>query len=419
MTLIRRISRLLLCVVLILNLHGDSLDPTNLYNQVAGRTSTLQFSYVGWMSGALWEKLRQEWSDPGDYLNEAARSAYVREYLQWVARLHTYQAQIAAVYADSKVTDPLMVTEALRVKRDSAQKEVDRRESLAETIAQSQVAAVLAAEGFDLGGQLIPPVSAKVTELPTLLVISPKNKIEISASVNLNYLSADQASQLEDQLDRALGVSALVVPLGGLSLFPSMVIETWHAPTLFEIIAHEWCHHYLYFFPLGLRYDQPETRILNESTAVLLGREVARKVIHRYYSQYPEILQQLPLDVPRSPSKTPTPAPQTPPPFDFGAEMNTTRMRVDELLAAGQVSEVDGYLAQRRILFNQNGYAIRKLNLAYFAFYGGYQGVGGGSAGGTDPTGAALARLREQKGSLRAWLETVRGITTREELLRE
>ncbi len=50
----------------------------------------------------------------------------------------------------------------------------------------------------------------------------------------------------------------------------------------------------------------------------------------------------------------------------------------DELLAAGKIEEAEAYMEARRQVFWDNGYAIRKLNQAYFAFYGAYADVPGG-----------------------------------------
>ena len=58
--------------------------------------------------------------------------------------------------------------------------------------------------------------------------------------------------------------------------------------------------------------------------------------------------------------------------------------------------------AQRRILV-ENGYTIRKLNQAYFAFHGSYA-VGPAA---TDPIGGKLRLLRKQAGSLAEFLHTV------------
>jgi hypothetical protein len=86
--------------------------------------------------------------------------------------------------------------------------------------------------------------------------------------------------------------------------------------------------------------------------------------------------------------------------------MHTTRVHVDELLAAGKVKEAETYMEQRRQVFWDNGYAIRKLNQAYFAFYGAYADVPGGAAG-EDPVGPAVRTLRSRSSSLLAFLETI------------
>jgi hypothetical protein len=64
----------------------------------------------------------------------------------------------------------------------------------------------------------------------------------------------------------------------------------------------------------------------------------------------------------------------------------------------------------------ENGYRIRKLNQAYFAFYGGYQS-GTPGVGGSDPIGPAVQAVRDQSGSIFEWIATMRSITTREALI--
>jgi hypothetical protein len=63
-------------------------------------------------------------------------------------------------------------------------------------------------------------------------------------------------------------------------------------------------------------------------------------------------------------------------------------------------------MEQRRQVFWANGYPIRKLNQAYFAFYGAYADVPGGAAG-EDPVGPAVRTLRAQSSSLAAFLKTI------------
>ena len=76
--------------------------------------------------------------------------------------------------------------------------------------------------------------------------------------------------------------------------------------------------------------------------------------------------------------------------------MRITRETADQMLAAGKIDEAEAYMEQRRQLFWDHGYQIRKLNQAYFAFHGAYADQPGGAAG-EDPVGAAVRKLRAQK----------------------
>ncbi len=75
--------------------------------------------------------------------------------------------------------------------------------------------------------------------------------------------------------------------------------------------------------------------------------------------------------------------------------MNETRVTVDQLLADGKIDQAEAYMEQRRELFVAHGYLIRKLNQAYFAFYGGYQTASPGE-GGSDPIGPAVAAIKHR-----------------------
>jgi len=69
----------------------------------------------------------------------------------------------------------------------------------------------------------------------------------------------------------------------------------------------------------------------------------------------------------------------------------------------------------RRRFFWDNGYLIRKINQAYFAFYGAYADQPGGAAG-EDPVGAAVRELRAQSPSLAAFLKRIAWMTSFEQL---
>ncbi len=65
-----------------------------------------------------------------------------------------------------------------------------------------------------------------------------------------------------------------------------------------------------------------------------------------------------------------------------------------------------------------HGYQIRKLNQAYFAFYGAYNDIGGGAGGqaGSDPVGPAVAALRAKSATLGDFLNRVAWITSLSQL---
>jgi hypothetical protein len=143
-------------------------------------------------------------------------------------------------------------------------------------------------------------------------------------------------------------------------------------------------------------------------------------VVERYYSDFPQVMRLLPPPDPAlspTPMPTSTPDPRTPPPFNAATVLDATRRRVDALLAEGKVEEAEAFMEAQRRLLAENGYFYRRINQAFFAFYGGYQLPSGGGAGGDDPIGPSVAALRRHAPSLRAWLEQMRTLTTREALL--
>jgi hypothetical protein len=419
--LLKSIRRLLLRLFLLLTLAvllQYSTVPLGLgWNAVSAITSPYQFDYLTWELKALAVKVDETLYGLHPFMSESDSVQYVRDYMAQLQQAQIVEAQIAAIYADPAVSDPASHTELLRAERDQLRVDLAQKQPLVEAILEGQVAAVLAQKGFSVLGQILPPVSAHFTQVPNLLIVSPRDEIRFDVSINLNPLPLDEIAALEDRVDAEQNVSSLVVPLGGIALYPAMVLETSSIPYALDTIAHEWLHHYLFAFPLGLQYFNGdsfagETRIINETTASVFGQEFSRLVLARYY---PDLL---PPEVTRPPSDSPLP-PSLPPPFDFGREMDKTRRMVDDLLAEGRVDEAEAYMEEQRRLFAANGYLIRKLNQAYFAFYGGYQAGGTLSAAGADPIGPTVQAIRDFSPSIHDWVVTMRSITTREALLIE
>jgi hypothetical protein len=389
-------------------------DPEAVIGRLAG---SALFDFITWEAGALLAKADETLYGVHPFMSDSERSTYAHAYMDDLARAQSLDAQIAARYSDSSLDDPASASASLRAERDALRADLAARQSLVEAILEGQIAAVLVAEGFGVGGQLLPPMSMRFTQVPNFLVVSPRDQIVFEYGFALNPLPPDAQAALETRIETAQDdVSALIVPLGGVALYPAMILERTSIPASLDTFAHEWLHHYLTAFPLGLQYEfGNETRIINETTAVQFGREVSQLVLARYYPDLvaygetnkglkPFVWSWIDDLLLRQPA------------FDYGVEMNRTRVRVDALLAAGDVEAAEAYMEQRRQIFVANGYIIRRLNQAFFAFYGGYQS-GAPGAGGADPTGEAIARLRQRSSSLHEWIVTIRDITTREQLL--
>lgn len=410
--LLRLLGYLILLAILLFGLNGSTLPIGVQWNAVALLARDEQFDYIAWELDALAVKVNQTLYGLHPFMTEADRSQYVRDYMALLVQAQALEAQVNAVFTDPNVADPESASGELRTERDRLRAELRSRQPLVESILEGQVATILVEQGFGVAGQLLPPISMHFTQVPLLLIVSPRDTIRFDISINLNPMPVDEQAALEALIDEKQNVSSLIVPLGGIALYPAMVLETASIPNAIDTIAHEWLHHYLFAFPLGLSYDfAGEARIINETTANLFGHEIAPLVLQRYY---PDL-------VPPPPSQeqhnNPS-APPEPPAFDFGAEMHETRVTVDGLLAEGRIEAAEAYMEARRRVFVENGYAIRKLNQAYFAFYGGYQS-GEPGVGGEDPIGPAVQAILDASPSLHEWIVTMRDITTREALLAE
>jgi hypothetical protein len=200
-------------------------------------------------------------------------------------------------------------------------------------------------------------------------------------------------------------------------VYPTMVMETTDLRWTLDTIAHEWIHNYLNLRPLGLNYSTtPELRTMNETTASIAGNEVGTYVIQKYY---PEMLasgsKPNPDFVSFQESFLPWDALDDLAAFDFRAEMHETRVTADQMLADGKIEEAETYMEQRRQIFWENGYLLRKLNQAYFAFHGAYADAPGGAAG-EDPVGPAVRKLREQSASLADFINRISWMTSFEQL---
>lgn len=249
---------------------------------------------------------------------------------------------------------------------------------------------------------LFPPVDFEFEGPPRVLAISPRDVIFLESRRLLRSdLTVEEVTALEEEKESE-GVSALVVRVGGVGTYPSVVPPGPDYRRTLELVAHEWLHHYLYFYPLGRRYFQDEAlTTINETVANIAGRELADLVSQRYHLPEP---QQKEAD-----EATTLPEEET---VDFDEVMRKLRLDVERLLGEGKIDEAEALMEETRRFLAGHGHHIRKINQAYFAFHGLYADTPASSS----PIGPKMLELRRLNPSLGDFIRSVADITSEDEL---
>ena len=275
-----------------------------------------------------------------------------------------------------------------------------------EEVLESLISNVLVEEKFArLGTFVFPPVDTKLKRAPNLLVISPRNQIErvqeilLSAEIPLSVIE-----NIENKLLLEEDLSGLVIGLGGLATYPSSIADMQSLEDILTTVAHEWMHHYLFFHPLGRAiYDNEEMMILNESISTIIGNEIGTKVWAKISNNENCISQ--PKEQKEQKENTS---------FNFSDVMKETRQTVETYLQDGQIEEAEIYMDNQRKEFVRNGYSIRKINQAYFSFYGTYAD----RPESVSPIYKYLLEIRNESSSLREFLDLLEDISSYEEFLK-
>ncbi len=407
---------LILSIVCLMLLTYSSPRALDEVDRVRAYTRDIEFDYVSWMLNAARLKVQQGAVGMPDYLDRESSKVAVTDYLHITQQIIRSEDALNRIYADATITNKQTASEHIRGQLNKLYQQQEALAPIAEAVLQAQISLVAADFGLTTLGQPLPTVLYHSTPVPNALIVSPPNHIEQTANISVSPdLTVDEQAVLEDRVDKGLDVSSLVVPIGGVGVYPTMIMRTTDLVWLTSTIAHEWTHNYLEFRPLGLLYDHtPQLRTMNETTADISGNEIGAEVIKRYY---PELLGATlhDLNLLTFPQVHPNPGDLQRPPFDFRAEMHTTRVNADALLAEGKITEAEAYMEQRRQIFVKNGYYIRKLNQAYFAFYGAYADIPGGAAG-EDPVGPAVRALRARSKSLADFINRIAWMTSFDQL---
>lgn len=402
----RRLARLLLLLFLLFGLGAAAVPPEQaLSTQLDRLTAPYRFDFVDWETRALSDEVSRRWTPPALPAGEAERRAMVETFLELEEQVRELRQALDAHYA----SDPEPGPPAERLQHALAQAKLaqSRLAPQVETILIQQVETILREEGFTVQGHVFTPPAFRFIDPPTGLIISPRDRIENQQFIGLQPgLDNSVRVEIETALDRRGDVSSYVTNIGGLGSYPTMVITYPVLPWVVEVIAHEWVHNYFFSFPTNMAWGYqtyPRLRTINETTAELVGQEIGRKVISRFYPAYVADLP--PLDE----SGQPPPAE----PSEFDLAMRRIRLRVDELLAQGQIEAAEAYMEAERLKLVEQGYNLRKLNQAYFAFHGAYAL----SPASVDPTGAQLRALRAQSPSLKSFVDRVGWLNSHDEFL--
>ena len=284
-----------------------------------------------------------------------------------------------------------------------AQRERDAIENDVEETLEGRISDFLRDEGVAMNPPLFsdidlffPPLDFELDRPPKVLAVSPRERNKLDRSYLLvPGLEPETVADVESVAEES-GVSALIVNTGGVATYPSVIPELASYRSVVETVIHEWLHQYLVFYPLGRSYfSGQEARTLNETVANLAGRELADLFVQRY--------------------GLPTPSPslsQTSADFDFRSEMRALRLRVEELLTEGRVEAAERLMNEKRDEFEARGVYIRRINQAYFAFYGSYADT----PGSIDPIGPKLQRLRDRSGSVVEFMLLARSLRSEADL---
>jgi hypothetical protein len=389
-------------IALLLVLTSDSFAPRTMVDKVRLITAPYEFEFISWTANAVWAKLMQFTLGEERYLSPAAWHSLVIGYDNLLNRIFAREDELTRIFSDPAVADPMAASAPVRAALAALRRSQAEQQSLVESILQEQVSAELRKEGFAIGGEVVPPVLFRFTPIPMGLIVSPRNAIRQDANIQLQPgLTLEQQITLEKETESRLGVSALVVPFGGLGTFPTMIMESSWTAWVVEAVTHEWTHIYLYPTPLGMGYEtSPELRTINETAASLVGKAIGGLVVEH---NYPEWASALTHD-----SKSGLAAPR--PVFDYQHEMYITRVETDRLLGLGLIDKAEAYMEQRRRFFAENGHIIRRLNQAFFAFYGTYADSPGER--GEDPVGPAVVDLFALCPSPGAFLRAISQVTS-------
>ena len=383
-------------IAALLLVSGQDYRPTETEAAIA----SYRFNLLSWELGNITDKWHRQlynllpWNSPPP---REERIALVEEFFRLGEELRRLEAELVVVSGSGEAGD-------IRGRIAEIEERRGRIRPAVEQTVEEEISDVLTGEGFASRiGAILPPVDTVFDRSPALLVTSPRDRIYRQGNTLLRHgISHDERDSLEEQIKRQRNLSAIVENTGGIGTFPTVVSSVSSMHHAIVTVAHEWLHNWFFFHPLGQHFwDSPDMTTLNETAATLGGWEIGDRA---YEAMTGIVIERKPPAPPAEPSADA---------FDFGAEMRETRRRAEELLAEGRIEEAEAYMEERRLELLEHGHRIRKINQAFFAFYGSYAT----SAASVSPIEGQLRKLRRESQSLGEFLNTVAQFATYEEFL--
>ncbi len=353
---------LVLLVLSPLLLRGDIFN----LSPVEELASPYLYDLVGWEARNFLDKWLNKTgrSLPWASLSDEVRLKKVQEYFSLNSDIRDFQHRLDESIIGGKAGQE-EIEDLKATLSDLAERRSALREDVEETL-ESAISSILGDLGFSSRvGLIFPPVDLRFDSTPKLLVTSPRDRIDRLNNVLLRTsVTLDDREALEDRVFEKQNLSALVTSIGGIATYPAIIPNSSDLRRTLSTMAHEWLHHYFFFRPLGQNFNSGRNMTtLNETTADVAGRELGGLAYAKLGFDANDIEPEEEASIVDD---------EDPTAFDFDEEMRKTRLRVDELLAQGKIEEAEAYMEARRLVFVENGFHIRKINQAYFAFNGTY-----------------------------------------------
>ena len=334
---------------------------------------------------------------PGQKPSRVERLELVDEYLRVVRQASKEERRIegASQLRSFKGADTNQSVPTDDYLRELLSRKRELRPEAEESI-EAEVGAVLATLSLESRiGLIWPPVDIRFGPPPTLLVISPRDKIDMTGAVFLDpEIEPFERDEIEKRVFDEVDYAAYVDDLAGLATFPNMVNDLYTTRTVIRTAAHEWLHSYWFFHPFGRNYfASTEMTTLNETAATLAGNEIGDIAFERMGGDLSENARRYEAADKSDPN--------------FTKFMRETRIEAERLLEEGKVEEAEEYMRKRQWELRLRGYYIRKLNQAYFAFRGRY----GDSPASISPVGEQMRELRSYLSDIGEFIDVISDVS--------